>query len=35
MLWGKRPGAEPASNLSVGDGAVSEAGKKVLYTPVV
>ena len=35
MLGGKRPGAELANNLSVGDGAVSEPGKRVVYTPVV
>ena len=31
IFGGKRPGAELASNLSVGHGAVSEAGKGVLY----
>ena len=31
FLGGKRLGAELASHLSVGDGAVSEAGKGVLY----
>ena len=29
--WGKRAGAELASNLSVGNGEISEAGKGVLY----
>ena len=31
MFWGRRPGAELASHLNVGDGPVSEAGKGVLY----
>ena len=30
-FWGKHPGAEVASHLSVGGGAVSKAGKGMLY----